>query len=133
MEAILYRRNVSKQEAREIAIDMLNQVGISSPAQRFQQYSFELSGGMRQRISIARAIISDPEFIVCDESVSSLDVSIQAEILNLLVDLRDARPKCLSGVRSTKSISLPATLPINWRLPVPWLHRDPGGEPNGTI
>ncbi len=89
MEAILYHRNVSKQEAREIAIDMLNQVGISSPAQRFQQYAFELSGGMRQRAMIAVALSSGPSLLIADEPTTSLDVTIQAQILDLMTSLQE--------------------------------------------
>ena len=89
MEAILYHRNVSKQEAREIAIDMLKQVGISSPAQRFQQYAFELSGGMRQRAMIAVALSSDPSLLIADEPTTSLDVTIQAQILDLMTSLQE--------------------------------------------
>ena len=88
MEAILQHRNVSKQKAQEIAIDLLDQVGISNPAQRFRQYAFELSGGMRQRAMIAIALSSNPSLLISDEPTTALDVTIQAQILELMVHLQ---------------------------------------------
>ncbi len=91
MEAILQHRNVSKQEAGEIAIDMLDRVGISNPAQRFRQYAFELSGGMRQRVMIATALSSNPNLLIADEPTTALDVTIQAQILELMAQLQTER------------------------------------------
>jgi len=90
-EAILTHRNVSKQEAREIAIDMLDQVGISNPAERYGQYPFELSGGMRQRAMIAVALSSNPGLLIADEPTTALDVTIQAQVLDLMKDLKEKR------------------------------------------
>jgi peptide/nickel transport system ATP-binding protein len=88
MEAILQHRNVTKPEAREIAIDMLDRVGISNPAQRFRQYAFELSGGMRQRAMIAIALSSSPSLLIADEPTTALDVTIQAQVLELMTHLQ---------------------------------------------
>lgn len=89
MEAVLQHRDVSKAEAEEIAIDMLDRVGISNPAQRFKQFPFELSGGMRQRAMIAVALSMNPSLLIADEPTTSLDVTIQAQILELMNDLQD--------------------------------------------
>lgn len=76
----------SKSEAQTKAIDMLEKVGLTG--QDIYKYPREFSGGQRQRIGIARAVAVEPEFILCDEPISALDVSIQAQIINLLVDLQ---------------------------------------------
>lgn len=76
----------SKSEAQAKAIDMLEKVGLTG--QDIYKYPREFSGGQRQRIGIARAVAVEPEFILCDEPISALDVSIQAQIINLLVDLQ---------------------------------------------
>lgn len=89
MEAVLQHRDVSKEEAQEIAIDMLDRVGISNPRQRFEQYPFELSGGMRQRAMIAVALSMNPSLLIADEPTTSLDVTIQAQILKLMRDLQE--------------------------------------------
>jgi len=89
VEAILEHRKVSKEEAQEIAVDMLSRVGISNPRQRFKQYPFELSGGMRQRAMIAVALSMSPSLLIADEPTTSLDVTIQAQILKLMEQLQD--------------------------------------------
>ena len=89
MEAILQHRQVSKQQAREVAIDMLDKVGISNPSVRVDQYSFELSGGMRQRAMIAVALSMNPSLLIADEPTTSLDVTIQAQILELMNRLQE--------------------------------------------
>ncbi|MEE8120316.1 MAG: ABC transporter ATP-binding protein [Anaerolineales bacterium] len=89
IEAVLEHREVSKQEAREIAIEMLDKVGISNPSVRIDQYSFELSGGMRQRAMIAVALSMNPALLIADEPTTSLDVTIQAQILKLMNQLQE--------------------------------------------
>jgi peptide/nickel transport system ATP-binding protein len=88
-EAIRAHRKVSRKEAREIGVDMLARVGLSNPAQRFDQYPFELSGGMRQRAMIATALSTNPSLLIADEPTTALDVTIQAQILRLMADLQD--------------------------------------------
>jgi len=89
MEAILQHRDVDKKGAREIAIDMLDKVGIANPAVRIDQYPFELSGGMRQRAMIAVALSTRPSLLIADEPTTALDVTIQAQILELMRGLKD--------------------------------------------
>lgn len=91
VEPLLNHQHLSRQEARQKAIELLTKVGIPSPEARLKQYPHEFSGGMRQRIGIAGPWPWSPEFILCDEPISALDVSIQAQIINLLMDLGDRR------------------------------------------
>ena len=89
MEAIILHQNVSKQVARERAIEMLELVGISAPAQRIDEYPHQMSGGMRQRIMIAMALSCHPDVLIADEPTTALDVTIQAQILDLLKRLQE--------------------------------------------
>jgi len=88
IEAIRLHQNVSKKEARNITIDLLDKVGISNPAVAIDQYPHELSGGMRQRAMISRAISCNPYLLIADEPTTSLDVTIQAQILLLMRQLQ---------------------------------------------
>ncbi|HRW08984.1 MAG TPA: ABC transporter ATP-binding protein [Caldilineaceae bacterium] len=88
VEAIREHKSVTKQDAEAQAIDLLGKVGISNPEQRFKQYPFELSGGMRQRAMIAVALATNPALLIADEPTTALDVTIQAQILKLLRDLQ---------------------------------------------
>ncbi len=82
---------VTKKEAYERAIQVMTEVGIPEPKKRFKMYPFQFSGGMRQRIVIAIALTADPEVLICDEPTTALDVTIQAQILDLIKKLKDER------------------------------------------
>ncbi|MBI3708058.1 MAG: ABC transporter ATP-binding protein [Proteobacteria bacterium] len=88
VEGIVRHRKVAKRDARERAIEMLRRVRIPSPEQRFEEYPHRLSGGMRQRAMIAMALACDPRLLIADEPTTALDVTIQAQILDLMRSLR---------------------------------------------
>lgn len=86
-EVIIKHQNKTKKEARQIAIDLMTRVGIPEAEKRFDEYPFMYSGGMRQRIVIAIALACRPRILVCDEPTTALDVTIQAQIIQLIKDL----------------------------------------------
>ncbi|NLL30286.1 MAG: ABC transporter ATP-binding protein [Clostridiales bacterium] len=87
-EHLIKHKKISKAEANKKAIEMLKLVGIPSPEKRLKQYPHEFSGGMRQRVMIAMSLICDPKLIIADEPTTALDVTIQAQILDLMKDLK---------------------------------------------
>lgn len=88
VEAVRVHQGVSAKAARRLSIGMLDRVGIPSPELRFDDYPHQLSGGMRQRVMIAMALMNDPELIIADEPTTALDVTVQAQILSLLRSLQ---------------------------------------------
>ena len=87
-EAVLLHTKSSKREAMEKALEMLKLVGINEPEKRLKQYPYELSGGMRQRVMIAMALACEPDVLIADEPTTALDVTIQAQILELMQSLQ---------------------------------------------
>ncbi|NHN42343.1 ABC transporter ATP-binding protein [Halorubellus sp. JP-L1] len=88
-EAVRLHRDVTKSEAREVAVDLLDRVGIPKAAERYDDYPHEFSGGQTQRVVIAMAIAGEPDLLIADEPTTALDVTIQAQILRLLGDIQE--------------------------------------------
>jgi peptide/nickel transport system ATP-binding protein/oligopeptide transport system ATP-binding protein len=89
IEPLCHHRKMTKKEAWELAVGMLDKVGIPDPEDRVHRYPHELSGGMRQRVMIGMALICDPSLLIADEPTTALDVTIQAQILELINELRE--------------------------------------------
>lgn len=87
-EALRMHQRVSRQESHDIAVEILDKVGLPDPGQRFHDYPFQLSGGMRQRALVAIALVNNPKLLIADEPTTALDVTVQAQILRLLRSLQ---------------------------------------------
>ncbi len=87
VEQLQIHNDMTTKRAKEISVEMLDRVGISDPSKRFDQYAFELSGGMRQRAMIAMALSTKPSLLIADEPTTALDVTIQAQVIDLMKDL----------------------------------------------
>nr|WP_315674141.1 ABC transporter ATP-binding protein [Clostridium sp. 19966] len=107
-EVIRRHKNVSKKEGRKLAVEMLKSVGIPMAEKRLEQYPHEFSGGMRQRVLIAMALVSNPKLLIADEPTTALDVTIQAQILELLKKLKEE--KDMSVVLITHDLGVVASL-----------------------
>tara|TARA_Y100001936_G_scaffold117652_1_gene115111 strand:- start:5795 stop:6781 length:987 start_codon:yes stop_codon:yes gene_type:complete len=90
-EVLIKHENLSEEEATKRSIEMLTAVGIPDPEQRINEYPHQFSGGMRQRVMIAMALQCNPSLLIADEPTTALDVTIQAQILDLMMDLKDKR------------------------------------------
>jgi oligopeptide/dipeptide ABC transporter ATP-binding protein len=107
-KAALSVYNVSKSMAKTMAVKLMKEVGIAEPRKRFKQYPFEFSGGMRQRIVIAIALAANPEILICDEPTTALDVTIQAQILELINKIKQERK--LSVIFITHNLGVVANM-----------------------
>ena len=90
-ESLRLNRHMKKEEAKKVALELMHSVGIPNAEKRFDQYPFQFSGGMRQRIVIAIALAGDPEILICDEPTTALDVTVQAKILELINKIKKER------------------------------------------
>ncbi|MBE6054273.1 MAG: ABC transporter ATP-binding protein [Clostridium sartagoforme] len=108
VEVLVRHKGVNKKEAKIMALDILKQVGIPMPEKRIDQYPHEFSGGMRQRVLIAMALACKPKLLIADEPTTALDVTIQAQILKLLKDLKESND--MSVILITHDLGVVASL-----------------------
>ncbi|GIX30578.1 MAG: ABC transporter ATP-binding protein [Porticoccaceae bacterium] len=109
IEPLLYHRGMDRRAARARAVELLGEVGIAEPERRFHAYPHQFSGGMRQRVMIAMALIAEPDLLICDEPTTALDVTVQAQILALLRDLRARRGVALIFVTHDLAVAAEVT------------------------
>jgi oligopeptide transport system ATP-binding protein len=107
-EALRLSKKMTKKEAKDVALDLMNAVGIPEAKLRFNQYPFQFSGGMRQRVVIAIALAGDPEILICDEPTTALDVTVQARILELINQIK--RDRHLSVIFITHDLGVVANM-----------------------
>ena len=107
-EVLRLNKKITKEEAREKALELMRAVGIPDVERRFEQYPFQFSGGMRQRIVIAIALAGDPEILICDEPTTALDVTVQAKILELINQIKEQ--KNLSVIFITHDLGVVANM-----------------------
>lgn len=108
MEVLKYHQPISQREAREKALEIMNRVRIPSASRRFNDYPHQFSGGMRQRVMIAMALACKPEILLADEPTTALDVTIQAQVLSLLAELK--RDRGMSVIFITHNLSTVAQI-----------------------
>ena len=107
-EVIRNHRDISKEEAESIGMKMLHEVGLPAPERRFHSYPHQLSGGMRQRVMIALALVLDPDILIADEPTTALDVTVQAQILEKL--LEEQRERHMSMLLITHDLAVVAAV-----------------------
>ena len=101
MEYLIKHQGMSKADARKVALELIDLVGIPNPEARLKQYPHQFSGGMRQRVVIAMALACNPKLLIADEPTTALDVTIQAQILELMKDIQQKQKQQSFSLRMT--------------------------------